>query len=172
MSKQPDLDWDKSEPEPGSYEWHYQYLYPSYGSGLSRKHTHIVSPGIKFKTDVMLFDSFVKMLEILEDVDFIWVYRYSGPPIFFQIPDGEAEHIDTLFIALDLYDGGTRIPMSGLKAHLIHDNDRKVVAHLNVGGFGSTKVKLRVKGTMRMTDWKELQRKVNKRFKLTFSPRV
>lgn len=166
MSKQRDLTWEAASSGPGSYEWHNKHMFASQGPGSSRKHTHIVSPSIGFKTDDPLFETFVKMLEILEKIDFFWVCSYSGPSIPFRIPAEEAVHVDSLYDALDLYSGRTPIPQSGFKARLIYDHDRNVTAHLKVGGFFRTKVKLRVRGTMKMSDWKEFHRKTGKRYGL------
>ena len=52
----------------------------------------------------------------------------------------------------------------GLGADPMHDGEDPVIVRLKVGDIGATKVRGKVKGTMRMSGWTEIRRGVAKRY--------
>ncbi len=103
------------------------------------------------------------MLRILEVAEFVWVLKYSGPRVGFHLKRGEPKDVDLLIEAMEgKWDSS--IPMGGLRANLLYDREEPVVVRLKVGGFGTTKVRVKMKGTMLMADWNEIGRRVTKRF--------
>ncbi len=148
---------------PGSYEFHNPHLYSSYSTDLRSQRSRIMSPSFSFKTDKPLLSTFIRMLRILEEAEFVWVLKYSGPRVGFHLKRGEPKDVDLLIEAME----GKRdssIPMGGLRANLLYDREEPVVVRLKVGGFGTTKVRVKMKGTMLMADWNEIRRRVTKRF--------
>jgi hypothetical protein len=149
--------------EPGTYEFHNPHLYSSYSTDLRSQRSLIMSPSISFKTERSLVSTFILMLQILEAAEFAWVFSYSGPRVDFILKRGETKDVDLLIEALE-GEWETRIPLGGMKAALLYDREEPVKAKLKVGGFGSTKVRVKMKGTMLMSDWNEIRRGVRKKF--------
>ena len=149
--------------EPGSYEFHNPHLYSSYSGDLRSQRSLIMSPSLSFKTEGPLVSTFIRMLRILEEAEFAWVLRYSGPRVGFRLRRGETKDVDLLIEALE-GDWEAHIPLMGMKAALLYDREEPVRVELKVGGFGTTKVRVKVKGTMLMSDWTEIRRGVSKRY--------
>ena len=149
--------------EPGSYEFHNPHLYSSYSTDLRSQRSRIMSPSFSFKTDKPLVSTFIWMLRILEEAEFPWVLKYSGPRVGFRLKRGEAKDVDVLIGALK-GEWDSSIPFGGMRAKLLYDREEPVIVKLKVGGFGTIKVRVKMKGTMLMTDWNEIRRRVTKRF--------
>lgn len=149
--------------EPGSFEFHNPHLYSSYSTDLRSQRSRIMSPSLSFKTEKPLVTTFIRMLRILEEAEFAWVYRYSGPRVGFRLQGRESKDVDLLIEALE-GEWEAHIPLGGMKATLLYDREGLVRARLKVGGFGSTKVRVKMKGTMLMADWTEIRRGIGKTF--------
>ena len=149
--------------EPGSFEFHNPHLYSSYSGDLRSQRSLIMSPSLSFKTEGSLVSTFIRMLRILEEAEFAWVYGYSGPRVGFRLRRGETKDVDLLIEALE-GDWDAHIPLMGMKASLLYDREEPVRVELKVGGFGATRVRVKVKGTMLMSDWTEIRRGVSKRY--------
>ncbi len=149
--------------EPGSFEFHNPHLYSSYSGDLRSQRSLIMSPSLSFKTEGPVVSTFIRMLRILEEAEFAWVYGYSGPRVGFRLRRGETKDVDLLIEALE-GDWDGHIPLMGMKAALLYDREEPVRVKLKVGGFGATKVQVKVKGTMLMSDWTEIRRGVSKRY--------
>ena len=147
----------------GSYESHNPHIYASYSNDLRSQRSRIMSPSLSFKTDEPLVSTFVRMLRILEEAEFAWVFRYSGPRIGFRLKRGETKDVDLLIEALE-EDWDSPIPLMGMRADLMYDREEPVIVRLKVGGMGASKVRVKVKGTMQMSDWTEIRRGVSKRY--------
>ena len=151
--------------EPGTYEFHNPHLYSTYSTDLRSQRSRIMSPSLSFKTDKPLVPTFIRMLRILEEAEFAWVLSYSGPRVGFRLKRGETKDVDLLIEALE-GKWEARIPLGGMKAALLYDREEPVRAKLKVGGFGSTKVRVKMKGTMLMADWNEIGRGVRRKYEV------
>ena len=140
-------------------------LFPNYSPETDSQRQRIVSPAMHFKSKVPLVRTFKRMLVLLERADFDQVLRYGGPDLGLVIKKNESIYVSTLIEALEgEWDG--QIPMGGLRAVLVYKHGDGVRARLKVGGGKDTKVRVKVKGTILMSHWSELNRRVKKKFKL------
>lgn len=151
--------------EPGSLEWTRPDLYPNISEPTSRQRSRIMSPSVAFKTEDPLIATLLRMLRILEKVEFNSVYDYVGPDVGFEVPPDETVAVGELIEALS-GDWASPIPFFGIKIKLVYETEEDVTAKLKVGGGKKTKVSIKVKGTMRMGDWTELVKRTKKKFKI------
>jgi hypothetical protein len=149
--------------EPGSLEWTRPDLYPNVSEPTPRQRSRIISPSLAFKTDDPLLATLLRMLRILEKVEFSYVYEYKGPDVGFHVPPGETVAVGELIEAL-AGDWDSSIPLFGIRVKLVYETEEGVMARLKVGGGRRTKVALKIKGTMRMSDWTELVKRTKKKF--------
>ncbi|MCK5252034.1 MAG: hypothetical protein KAQ96_03760 [Thermoplasmata archaeon] len=154
--------FDKMQYPPGSFEAHHSAWYPNKQVRSARQRTHVVSPSMSFKTDVPEDKAFLKMLKVLNKAEFKWLARYRGPRIGVRVPRGQTVDADKLITALETVEIRS-LPLTGIKAVLVHDRDQQVRAIVKVNTIGRTKVKLKIKGTIRFSEWRKLHTKVDKR---------
>lgn len=152
--------FDDQQYPPGSFEAHHSAWYPNKQVRSARQRTHIISPSISFKTDIPEDIAFLKMLKVLNQADFKWLARYRGPRIGVRVPRGQTVDADKLITALETVEISS-LPLTGIKAVLVHDRDLEIKAIVKVNALGRTKVKL--KGTIRLSEWRKLYTKVDKR---------
>ncbi len=154
--------FDKMQYPPGSFEAHHSAWYPNKQVRSARHRTHVVSPSMSFKTDVPEDKAFLKMLKVLNKAEFKWLARYRGPRIGVRVPRGQTVDADKLITAFETVEIRS-LPLTGIKAVLVHDRDQQVRAIVKVNTIGRTKVKLKIKGTIRFSEWRKLHTKVDKR---------
>jgi len=147
---------------PGSFERSYSYMYPNKQVPGARQSTHIVGPSMSFRTDIPLDEAFLRMLKVLSRSDFNEVVRYKGPWMGFRASRDEPLDVGEVIAAFHRYTLD-RIPLSGFSATLLHASEEGVSVKVKVGGFGRTKVRLKVRGTVRFSEWKKLHTRVDKR---------
>lgn len=151
--------------DPGSLEYTRPDLYPNVSEPTGKQRAHIVSPSFSFKTEDSLVTTLLRMLRILEKVEFNQVYDYHGPDIRFRVPHCETVPVSELIEALS-EDWSSPIPLFGIKVKLVYETEEGVTARLKVGGGKEAKVNVKVKGTMKMGDWTELMKRTKKKFKI------
>lgn len=137
-------------------------MYPNKQAPTARQRTHIVSPSMSFRTDIPLDEAFIKLLKVLSKMDFRTVVHYKGPWMGFRANRNETIEVGEVITAFHKYTFD-RIPLSGFTATLVHASEDGVSVTVKVGGFGRTKVKLRIKGTIRYSEWKKIHTRVDKR---------
>jgi len=129
---------------------------------VKRHFSFIVSPSLSIKTDRYEGEAFLRTLMALEQMGFLWLARYSGPRMGVRVPRGETVDVGKLIAA---YHERTikSLPLTGIKATLVHDTEEGIYAKVKVNGFKMTKVYLKVKGTIEFAFWDEIQEEVHGR---------
>ncbi len=161
MGRRDDDLFRKDPYPPGSFERSYSYMYPNKQVPSARQQTHIVSPSMSFRTDIPLDEAFIKLLKVLSKMDFRAVVRYKGPWMGFRASRKQPVKVGEVITAFHKYTFD-RLPLFGLGATLLHAREEGVSITIKVGGVGRTKARLKVKGTMRFSEWKKLHTRVDK----------
>jgi hypothetical protein len=162
MARRDDDPFEKMAYPPGSLEATRRDLYPNMQAQSDRQRTHIMSPSMSFKTDIPEDVAFLKMLRVLKKADYEWLARYRGPKMGIRIPRGETINVNRLIAAFETVPI-KKLPLTGIEAVLVNDSEDGSRARVKVNSIGRTKVKLKIVGTIRISDWTKLHRKVNKR---------
>ncbi len=145
---------------PGPYDAS-RPLYPNLQPEDQRQMTHIMSPSVSFKTDLPEDEAFLRLMRVLDDHDYCWLYHYSGPDLGFKIPKGETVELGGLIEAFETVPIPS-LPMTGIKASVLQDADPSIRASIKVNSVSRTKVHLWIKGTIPFTEWRELCRSADR----------
>jgi hypothetical protein len=145
----------------GSYEWHNRHLYGSYESGDQRGSRETVSPGLSFKTDKEPMQTFRRMMTILLKRGFENAVEYDGPTLGLSNSTRELVPVEAVLKALKKHQDASP-PFGGFRLVAVLDKDEEVEARLKVSG--STKVKLKMKGSVPTTLWDKIRSDVRRKF--------
>jgi hypothetical protein len=147
---------------PGSLEATRRDLYPNMHAKTRRQRTHIMSPSMAFKTDLPEDEAFLKLIKVLNKMDYCWLYRYSGPDVGVTLSRGKVLDLNKLITAFQTVPIKS-LPLTGIKAFIMHNDDERIRAIVKVNAIGRTKVKLKIKGTIRFSEWRKLHTKVDRK---------
>jgi hypothetical protein len=154
--------FDNMEYQPGTLEATHPALYPNIQARTERQRTHIMSPSMSFKTDIPEDEAFLKLMKVLNKLDYCWLYRYSGPDLGVRVPKGQTVDIQQLITAFETVPIKS-LPLTGIKAVAFHDDGFKTKAIAKVNAIGRTKVKLKIVGTIRFSEWRKIHKAVDKK---------
>lgn len=149
--------------QPGSMEYTRPDLYPNYSPETAKQRTNIVSPSFNFSAPVTPFVAFNRIMRIMERVGFGTATLYKGPAIGVTVNEDTPVKALELAEAMEKHQGG-KLPFGGIRVVMPYDNDEDTHVKLKISGGKKAKVGIKVKGTMLMTHWKELERRVHKKF--------
>lgn len=141
---------------------HLHSAFSSSKARVKRKLTFIISPSMSIKTDLYEGEAFARTLEALEQMGFLWLARYSRPRMGVRIPRGETVDVGELIAAFEEREI-TSLPLTGIKATLVHDTKEGIYAKVRVNGYKMTKVYLKITGTIEFTFWDEIKKEVHGR---------
>ena len=117
---------------------------------------------MSIKTDLHEGEAFLRTLEALEQMGFLWLARYSGPRMGIRVPRGETMDVGKLIAAY--HERAIKsLPLTGIKATLVHDTEEGINAKVKLKGFKMTKGCLKVHGTIEFPYWDEIQEEVVRR---------
>lgn len=117
---------------------------------------------MSIKTDLHEGEAFARTLEAMEQMGFQWLARYSGPRMGLRVPRGETVDVGKLIAAFEEQEI-TSLPLTGIKATLVHDTEEGIYAKVRVNGYKMTKVYLKIHGTIEFTFWDEIKEEVHGR---------
>lgn len=123
----------------------------------------IQGPSLSFKAKVPAVTTFRRVLRILDRCGFDWVLHYKGPDLGIKVEDGDIPSIELIDSKLAKYTPED-IPVESMKAVLLYKNYQRIRVKVKVSGRYSSKVKVKVKGPVLKSDWREIQRRIKKRF--------
>ena len=149
--------------QPGSLEYNRPDLYPNYSPETAKQRSNIVNPSFKFSARVRPVVAFSRMMRIMERVGFETVVSYKGPVIGITVEGKDPVKAVELAEAMRKHPDG-KLPFGGIKVVMPYDKKEDTYAKLKVSGGKTAKVSIKVKGTMLMTHWRELERLVKKKF--------
>ena len=149
--------------QPGSMEYTRPDLYPNYSPQTAKQRTNIVSPSFNFSAPVTPAVAFNRMMRIMERAGFETATSYKGPDIGIAVKEDAPVKAIELADAMEKHPDG-KLPFGGIRVVMPYDNDEDTYAKLKISGGRKAKVRIKVKGTMLMTHWKELERRVRKKF--------
>jgi hypothetical protein len=138
-------------------------LYPNYSPESAKQRTNIVSPSFNFSAPVTPVVAFNRMMRIMERAGFETVTSYKGPAIGITVKVDTPVKAVELAEAMEKHPDG-KLPFGGIMVVMPYDSDEDTHAKLKIKGGRTAKVGIKVKGTMLMTHWKELERRVHKKF--------
>jgi hypothetical protein len=119
---------------------------------------------LKFITDGAPFKTFGRVLRLLDRTGFDWVHSYKGPELGLDVDRDELPSIETIDRLLQKV-GKKKVPFGGLKAVLVYKNYQRIKAKVKVTGDDKVvKVRVKVKGPVLKSDWREFRNLVKKRF--------
>lgn len=107
--------------------------------------------------------TFRGMLSILVKRGFVHALDYDGPDLGITHGRDELVPMDEVMEALGRADGDD-IPFGGLKMVLVNDVSPGVKVKVQVKEGRSTKVKLKVKGTLMKAAWNQIRADVKRKF--------
>lgn len=125
----------------------------------------IQSPTLSFKAKEPAVTTFRRMLRILDRCGFDWVLHYKGPDLGIKVEDGDVPSIKLIDSKLDKYTPED-IPVERMSAVLLYENYRRIRVKVKVSGRHMSRVKVKVKGPVLKSDWGEIRRRINKRFRV------
>jgi hypothetical protein len=149
--------------QPGSMEYTRPDLYPNYSPESVEQQTKIVSPSFNFSAPVTVIVAFNRMMRIMERAGFETVNSYKGPNIGIKVTEESPVKAVDLAKAMDKHPD-VKLSFGGISLIMPYDHDGDTYAKLKFSGGKKAKVGIKVKGTMQMTRWKELERWVHKKF--------
>ncbi len=123
----------------------------------------IQGPSLSFKAKVPAVTTFRRVLRILDRCGFDWVLHYRGPHLGIRVEDDEIPSIELIDSKLAKYTPED-VPVESMKAVLLYKNYQRIRVKVKVSGRYSSKVKVKVKGPVLKSDWREIQRRIKKRF--------
>lgn len=123
----------------------------------------IQSPRLSFKAKVPAVTTFRRVLRILDRCGFDWVLHYKGPDLGIKVEDGDIPSIELIDSKLDKYTPED-IPVERMSAVLLYKSYQRIRVKVKVSGRYASKVKVKVKGPVLKSDWREIQRRIKKRF--------
>ena len=123
----------------------------------------ILSPRLSFKVKEPAVTTFRRLLRILDRCGFDWVLHYRGPDLGIKVEDDEIPSIELIDRKLDKYTPED-IPVERMSAVLLYKNYQRIRAKVKVSGRYKSRVKVKVKGPVLKSDWREIQRRIKKRF--------
>ncbi|MCK4968931.1 MAG: hypothetical protein KAS77_00325 [Thermoplasmata archaeon] len=107
--------------------------------------------------------TFRRLLRILDRCGFDWVLHYRGPELGIKVEDDEIPSIELIDSKLDKYTPED-IPVERMRVVLLYKNYQRIRVKVMVRGRYNSKVKVKVKGPVLKSDWREIQRRIKKRF--------
>ncbi len=125
----------------------------------------IQSPSLSFKTKEPAVKTFRRMLKILDRCGFDWVLHYKGADLGIKVEDDKVPSIEMIDNKLAKYTPED-IPVERMKAVLLYKNYQRIRVKVKVSGRYSSRVKVKVKGPVLKFDWREIQRRIKKRFRV------
>ncbi len=138
-------------------------LYPNYSPETAKQRSNIVRPSFNFSARVRPVVAFGRMMRIMERVGFPTVTSYKGPDIGITVErEGPAKTFE-LAEAMKKHPD-CKLPFGGIKVVMPYEKNEDTYAKLKVSGGRTAKVGIKVKGTMLMTHWRELERLIKKKF--------
>jgi hypothetical protein len=149
--------------QPGSMEYTRPDLYPNYSPESSQQQTKIVSPSFNFSAPVTTVVAFNRMMRIMERAGFETVNSYRGPDIGIKVSEENPVKAVKFAEAMEKHPD-IKVPFSGIRLVMPYDNDEDTYAKLKFSGGKKAKIGIKVKGTMQMTHWKEIERRIRKKF--------
>ncbi len=123
----------------------------------------IQSPFLSFKAKEPAVTTFCRVLRILDRCGFDWVLHYKGADLGINVEGDQIPSIEMIDSKLAKYTPED-IPVEKLKAVLLYKNYQRIRVKVMVSGRYSSKVKVKVKGPVLKSDWREIQRRLKKRF--------
>jgi len=138
-------------------------LYPNYSPESAGQQNKIVSPSFNFSAPVTMVVAFNRVLRIMEDAGFETVSSYKGPNIGITATEEDPASAIKVAEAMEKHPDA-KVPFSGIRLVMPYDNDKDTYAKLKFSGGKKSKVGIKVKGTMLMTHWREIERRVHKKF--------
>lgn len=134
-----------------------------FDDNVKAKATRIVSPYMSFRTERYAMRTFRGMISILVKRGFVHTLDYDGPDLGITHGRDELVPMDKVMEALDRADEDD-IPFGGLKMVLVNDGNPRVKVKVRVKEGRSTKVKLKVKGTLTKAAWNQIRADVKRKF--------
>ena len=123
----------------------------------------IQGPSLSFKAKVPAVTTFRRVLRILDRCGFDWVLHYKGPDLGIKVEDGDIPSIELIDSKLDKYTPED-IPVERMSAVLLYKNYQRIRVKVKVSGRYASRVRVKVKGSVLKSDWREIQRRIKKRF--------
>ncbi len=119
--------------------------------------TRIQSPSLSFKAREPAVTTFRRVLGILDRCVFDWVLHYRGPDLGIEVEDDNIPSIELIDRKLAKYTPED-IPVERMKAVPLYKNYQRI--QVKVSGRYISRVK--VKGPVLRSDWREIQRRIKK----------
>jgi len=150
-------DWTKDR-ESVQSEYHKIVPYaPSYDLKNKAESTHELDPSMAFSTDVPPMKAFAVLLEMLSGANFEHIDGYTGPKLGIERsrkdPPDIKEAVEALRAVRD-----AKVPWGGLMARVTYGPSKRSHARVVVRGSAPTRVRIKVKGPVRKSDWARVRR--------------
>jgi len=155
-------DWTKDR-ESVQKEYHRIVPYaPSYDLENRAESTHALSPSMAFSTGVPPLRAFTELLELLSEAHFEHIDGYAGPKLGIAKSRKDPPVIKEAVAALrEVKDAN--VPWGGLMARVTYGPAKKSHARIVVRGSTPTRVRIKVKGPIRKSDWAKVRRLTKER---------
>jgi hypothetical protein len=161
-------DWTKDR-ESVQKEYHRIVPYaPSYDLENKAESTHALSPTMALSTDVPPLRAFTELLELLSEAHFEHIDGYAGPRLGIaksrKDPPDIKEAVAALREVKDAKDAkDAKVPWGGMMARVTYGPSKKSHARIVVKGSDPTRVRIKVKGPIRKSDWAKVRRLTKER---------
>ena len=155
-------DWTKDR-ESVQSEYHKIVPYaPSYNLENKAESTHELSPTMAFTTDVPPLRAFTVLLEALLESHFEHIDGYAGPKLGIERSSKDPPDIEEAVAALRTM-RDAKVPWGGLMARVTYGPAKGSHARITVRGSAPARVRIKVKGPVRKSDWARVRRLAKER---------
>ena len=155
-------DWTKDR-ESVQKEYHRIVPYaPSYDLENKAESTHALSPSMAFSTDVPPLRAFTGLMEALSEAHFEHIDGYTGPKLGIERSRKDPPDIKEAVTALRRLKDA-KVPWGGLMARVTYGPSKGSHARIVVRGSAPTRVRIKVRGPVRKSDWARVRRLAKER---------